>query len=106
VTGAVVFDLFETLVDYDEEKSLAFSTAAADLLGRERESFHALWREGRPARDSGPLSPYLASIGVEGADAEQLLELRRGFSADLLRTPREGVWRPCASYAGEASAPA
>jgi len=91
VTRAVVFDLFETLVDYDEEKSWAFSAAAADLLGREPEAFHALWREGRPARDSGPMRPYLASIGIGGGDVERLLELRRTFSSELLRRPREGV---------------
>jgi putative hydrolase of the HAD superfamily len=91
VTRAVVFDLFETLVDYDEEKSLAFSARAADLLGREPQEFHAVWREGRPVRDSGPMGPYLASIGINGSDAERLLELRRAFSSELLRTPREGV---------------
>ena len=91
MTRAVVFDLFETLVDYDEEKSLAFSAAAAELLGREPEAFHALWREGRRVRDSGPMLPYLASIGIVGVEAERLLELRRSNSAELLRSPREGV---------------
>ena len=42
MTRAVVFDLFETLVDYDEEKSVAFSAAAAELIGQEPEAFHAL----------------------------------------------------------------
>ncbi|HEU5476966.1 MAG TPA: HAD family hydrolase [Gaiellaceae bacterium] len=91
MTRAVVFDLFETLVDYDEARSWAFSVAAAELLGREPEAFHALWREGRPVRDSGSMIPYLASIGVEGGDAERLFELRRSFSLAVLRSPREGV---------------
>jgi putative hydrolase of the HAD superfamily len=91
VTRAVVFDLFETLVDYDEEKSRAFSAAAAELLGREPAAFHALWREGRRARDSGPMLPYLESIGITGGAAERLLELRRANSAELLRAPRPGV---------------
>jgi len=91
VTRAVVFDLFETLVDYDEERSLAFSAAAAELLGREPAAFHALWREGRPMRDSGPMRPYLASIGITGDEAERLVELRRRNSAELLSTPRDGV---------------
>src|SRR4029077_15442664 len=84
VTKAVVFDLFETLVDYDEEKSRAFSAAAADLLGREPQAVHVLWREGRRARDSGPMLPYLESIGITGGDAERLLQLRRANSAELL----------------------
>jgi putative hydrolase of the HAD superfamily len=91
VTRAVVFDLFETLVDYDEQKSLDFSAAAADLLGRGRDEFHTLWRAGRPARDSGPMRGYLASIGVTGGDADRLVELRRASSLGLLAAPRPGV---------------
>jgi putative hydrolase of the HAD superfamily len=37
------------------------------------------------------MRPYLASLGVEGHEAEQLVELRCRFSAELLGTPREGV---------------
>jgi putative hydrolase of the HAD superfamily len=88
---AVVFDLFETLIDYDEQKSLDFSAAAADLLGRDPEEFHTVWRAGRPARDSGPLRDYLASIGVTGEDADRLVELRRTSSLALLAEPRPGV---------------
>lgn len=88
---AVVFDLFETLVDYDEQKSLEFSAAAAGLLGREPDEFHAVWREGRPARDSGRMRDYLASIGIEGDDAERLMDLRRANSLRLLAEPRPGV---------------
>ncbi len=88
---AVVFDLFETLIDYDEEKSLDFSAAAADLLGRDREEFHAVWRAGRAARDSGPLLDYLASIDIAGEPAARLVELRRAFSLGLLAEPRPGV---------------
>ena len=91
MTRAVVFDLFETLVDYDEETSWAFSSAAAELLGRDPQAFHALWREGRSVRDSGPMLPYLASIGLADGDAERLLEFRRRFSLAVLRSPREGV---------------
>jgi putative hydrolase of the HAD superfamily len=91
VTRAVVFDLFETLVDYDEEKSLAFSAAAAGLLERDLEPFHELWRAGRAARDSGPLRPYLASIGIEDEAADRLVELRRANSLRLLEEPRPGV---------------
>jgi putative hydrolase of the HAD superfamily len=91
VTRAVVFDLFETLVDYDEQKSLDFSAAAAELLGRDPEEFHKVWRAGRPARDSGPLRDYLASIGITGDEAGRLMELRRASSLGLLATPRPGV---------------
>jgi putative hydrolase of the HAD superfamily len=91
VTRAVVFDLFETLVDYDEQKSREFSGAAAALLGRSPDEFHALWRDGRPARDAGPLRGYLTSIGIGGDDADRLVELRRANSLQLLAVPRPGV---------------
>ena len=91
MTRAVVFDLFETLVDYDEQRSLDFSAAAADLLGRDRPEFHALWREGRAARDSGPMRDYLASIGLAGEEADRVIHLRRANSARLLAEPRPGV---------------
>lgn len=91
LTRAVVFDLFETLVDYDEGMPRVFSAAAAELLGRDVETFRALWRDGRPVRDSGPLRPYLSSLGIVGDDAERLLDLRRRFIAEVLRSPRDGV---------------
>jgi putative hydrolase of the HAD superfamily len=90
-TRAVVFDLFETLVDYDEGRSRAFSAAAAELLGRDADTFHALWRKGRPMRDAGPMRTYLSSIGIVGDDAERVIELRRAFSLRLLTSPRDGV---------------
>jgi putative hydrolase of the HAD superfamily len=89
-TQGVIFDLFETLIDYDEDRSREFTTAAADLLGRDREEFHGLWRKGREVRDSGPLAPYVASLGLADDVAEQLLELRRATARRLL-VPRSGV---------------
>jgi putative hydrolase of the HAD superfamily len=91
IVRAVIFDLFETLVDYDERMPRVFSTAAAELLGRDPTTFRALWRDGRPVRDAGPLRPYLSSIGIVGHDADRLIDLRRRFIADVLNSPRDGV---------------
>ena len=91
MTRAVVFDLFETLVDYDEQTSIEFSAAVADLLGRDHDEFHTVWRAGRPARDTGSLREYLASIEIVGDPAERLVELRRASSLGLLAKPRLGV---------------
>lgn len=88
---AVVFDLFETLVDYDDETSRRFSVAAAELLGHEPDEFHRVWREGRPVRDTEPMLSYLDSLGIVGTRAERLVELRRAFSLSLLRKPRPGA---------------
>jgi putative hydrolase of the HAD superfamily len=88
---AVVFDLFETLVDYDEARSRAFTRSAADLLGRDPDEFHALWRAGRPARNTAPLAPYLASLELGDEATARIVALRRETTRALLQEPREGV---------------
>jgi putative hydrolase of the HAD superfamily len=89
-TQGVIFDLFETLVDYDEGRSREFTVAAAELLHSDPEEFHRLWREGRDVRDTGPLAPYISSLGIDTELAEQLLALRRTTARRLL-APRPGV---------------
>jgi putative hydrolase of the HAD superfamily len=91
VTGAVVFDLFETLVDYDDTRSREFSAEVARLCGREPEEFHQVWREGRPARETGPMEPYLSSLGIEGDEMGDFLERRRSFAREVLSRPRQGA---------------
>jgi putative hydrolase of the HAD superfamily len=90
-TRAVVFDLFDTLVDYDEATSRAFSASAARLLGRDDEEFHATWRAGRPDRETGPLAPHLEALGLDKKSVAALAELRKESSRRLLGTPRPGA---------------
>ena len=91
MTRAVVFDLFETLVDYDDTRSREFGAAVAGLCGREPEEFQRLWREGRPARETGPMAPYLASLGIEAGAMGDFLELRREWTRSVLGRPRDGA---------------
>jgi len=91
VTRAVVFDLFETLIDYDDTRSREFSAEVARLCGRAPEDFHRVWREGRPMRETGPMAPYLASLGIEEDAMHDFLELRRAFTREVLGRPRAGV---------------
>jgi putative hydrolase of the HAD superfamily len=91
VTRAVVFDLFDTLVDYDDSRSREFARKLARVCEREPEEFQQVWREGRPVRETGPMAPYLRALGL-GEDAVQdLLELRRDLAREVLRTPRDGA---------------
>jgi putative hydrolase of the HAD superfamily len=90
-TQAVIFDLYETLVDYDEARSHVFTSAAADLLGRETEEFHRVWRTGRAARNTGPLAPYLSSLELDDETASRVIALRRETTRTLLQEPRDGV---------------
>ncbi len=91
MTRAVVFDLFETLVDYDDSRSREFSAQVAQLCGREPEEFHDVWIEGRPARETGPMAPYLASLGLDEQATREFIERRRAFSREILARPREGA---------------
>ena len=91
MTRAVVFDLFETLVDYDDTRSREFSDEVARLCGREPGDFHRVWRDGRPARETGRMASYLSSLGIEDDAMHEFLELRRSFVRGVLSRPREGV---------------
>ena len=91
MTRAVVFDLFDTLVDYDDTRSREFSAEAARLCGREPEEFHRVWLEGRPERETGPMAPYLGSLGIEEDAMLGFLELRRAFTREVLGAPRDGA---------------
>jgi putative hydrolase of the HAD superfamily len=91
MTRAVVFDLFETLVDYDDRRSREFGEKLARLCGREPEEFVRAWREDRPLRETGPMAPYLASLGIEEDAMQDFLEIRRSFAREILMRPRDGV---------------
>ena len=91
MTRAVVFDLFETLVDYDDARSREFSAEVARLCGREPEEFHQFWREGRPARETGPMAPYLSALGIREEEMQEFLESRRAFAREVLSRPRRGA---------------
>lgn len=85
---AVIFDLWDTLVDYDETGARAFQAQVAVRLGRDPDEFAAVWRQGRAVRDSGPLPDYLRTLGA--ADVEELVELRRASTRTMLQ-PRAGA---------------
>ncbi len=91
MTRAVVFDLFDTLVDYDDSRSREFSAQVAQLCGRDPEDFHDVWIAGRPERETGPMASYLASLGLDEAATREFLERRRAFSREVLARPRDGA---------------
>jgi putative hydrolase of the HAD superfamily len=85
---AVIFDLYETLVDYDERASRAFSDSIADLLGRRRDEFAGDWRDGRPVRETGPLAPYLQTLGLDETQADEVTARRLEWTRKLVSRPR------------------
>jgi len=86
----VIFDLWETLVDYDQAAGRAFQDRVAERLGRDPDEFAALWLEGRPSRESGTLREYLLGIGVADELVDEVVALRRD-STRILLAPRPGA---------------
>lgn len=92
MTRAVLFDLYETLVDYDEATSRAFSDSMAELLGQPQHEFARTWRSGRPLRETGPLGTYLLeTLGLDAQQATAVTQRRQAWSRKLLAHPRAGA---------------
>jgi putative hydrolase of the HAD superfamily len=87
---AVIFDLWDTLVDFDVAAGRAFQDRVAERLGRDPDEFAALWLEGRAVRESGTLRNYLLGIGVEEDLVDELVDWRRESTRALL-SPRPGA---------------
>jgi putative hydrolase of the HAD superfamily len=90
VTRAVVFDLWDTLVDFDPVAGRAFQDQVAARLGRDPDEFAALWVEGRSERESGTLRDYLLGIGAPEDYVDDVVALRRDSTRSLL-APRAGA---------------
>jgi putative hydrolase of the HAD superfamily len=87
---AVIFDLWDTLVDFDPVAGRAFQDRVAERLGRDPDEFAALWLEGRASRESGTLREYLLGIGVGDELVGDVVALRRDSTRSLL-APRPGA---------------
>jgi putative hydrolase of the HAD superfamily len=99
VIRAVVFDLWDTLVDFDVAAGRAFQDQVAARLGRDPDEFAALWMEGRPARESGTLRDYLLGIGAPEDSVDEVVALRSDSTRSLL-APRPGAVETLAELRG------
>jgi putative hydrolase of the HAD superfamily len=83
---AVIFDLWETLIDWDRE-------AAADMVERVTaltdEEFRERWSKSR-TRYTAPIRTALADVGVSPEQMEEVCALRLAYVRDCL-VPREGA---------------
>jgi putative hydrolase of the HAD superfamily len=89
VTRAVVFDLWDTIVDFDARGTTAFHHEVARRAGRDPVEFVAAWNEGRAVRDSGSFREYLVSIGID-EHADDVIRLRHEETRRQL-VPRPGA---------------
>jgi putative hydrolase of the HAD superfamily len=86
----VIFDLWDTIVDFDAEGNSAFHGEVARRLGRDPEELVALWNEGRSTRDTGPFRDYLATLGIGAEDMDDVVSLRTAATRTML-VPRPGA---------------
>jgi putative hydrolase of the HAD superfamily len=97
---AVVFDLWETLVDWQRDESQALRERWAARVGLTLERFDELWYEPAAyrARESGPLAAGIEAVcAAAGSDAE--VDELIGWRLELTRrtlVPRDGVYRTLA----------
>ena len=74
---AVIFDLWDTLIDYDVEDFRATEARIAELIGVGTDVFHSRWREGRADRETtGALADSYRAAGAPSELVPQLVEIR------------------------------
>jgi putative hydrolase of the HAD superfamily len=82
---AVIFDLWETLIDWDREENAALNARVATIAG---DDFQARWSE--TPRYTGPVRDALAAAGVPAAVMDDVCALRRDHLRRAL-APRPGA---------------
>ena len=86
----MIFDLWDTLVDFDPVARRAFQDRVALRLQRDPEEFAALWVEGRSRRESTPFRDYLLELGADDPTADDVVTLGLESTRTMLE-PRPGA---------------
>ena len=87
---AVVFDLWETLVDWPLDEGRELYRRLAARMGLSDEEFQRVWRETYDRRQVTPYREYFASIGVGEDAVAELVEMRTELTRRVL-VPRPGA---------------
>jgi putative hydrolase of the HAD superfamily len=85
---AVIFDLWATLVPWDQEGANRFYDAMAQAAGVEEARFREAWLSGRKSREVGPIADHLRGLFDElGAapDLDEILAMRREWTKRSLQ---------------------
>ena len=82
---AVIFDLWDTLVEYPAAESAKLTDRLAELVGMDAEEFGRLWRESYRASQTGPLADVYRSLGVPEDHVDSHVEARHAFARRALR---------------------
>ncbi len=99
---AVIFDLWDTLVEWPASEANVLKQRLAELVAIDAEEFECRWRDGYRASQMGPLADAYRALGVpdEHIDvhvaarhefARETLRLRAGARETLVRLRERGV---------------
>jgi putative hydrolase of the HAD superfamily len=89
-TRAVVFDLWDTLVDWPLDAMAELNARWAERLGLSTDDFVERWREGHVSRNTSPLADGLRALGATDGVLEELVALRFELARRVL-VPRPGA---------------
>src|SRR4051794_21048640 len=87
---AVIFDLWDTLVDWPMREGEELKWRVAAHVGGEPEDFEQAWRESYRASQTGPYADVLRSLGVPDEHVDAHVVARHEFGRRFLRL-REGA---------------
>ena len=87
---AVVFDLWDTLVDFPAEEALVLRDRIAERVPLEPDEFDRRWRSGYRASMTGPLAASYRALGLAEEHVDEHVAAAHDFARRSLR-PREGA---------------
>ena len=87
---AVIFDLWQTLIDYPGEKARELEHGWAEQLGADPDEFRERWRADRPEREVGALADSFRRLGFPEDSIAGLEAARHEFTRGAI-VPREGA---------------
>jgi putative hydrolase of the HAD superfamily len=87
---AVIFDLWDTLVDWPVGEGEELKRRVAEHVGGDADAFEQAWRESYRASQTGPFADVLRSLGVPDEHVDAHVTARHDFGRRFLRL-RDGA---------------
>jgi len=87
---AVIFDLWETLVDWDQVRAARMFDEMSERLGITTDEFRRIWDTRDNPRYVAPIRDALRAIGIDEEAHDDICEIRLAYNRDTL-VPRDGV---------------
>ena len=88
MTRAVVFDLWDTLVEFPVREADVLKSRLAALAAVDPEEFERRWRDGYRASQTGPLADSYRALGIPPEHVAEHVEARHAFTRSALRLRR------------------